>query len=150
MGHPPRLISRKQCLFMPALARQIHVQRLSPEHSEEMPFILFLPLCPLFMVTYSLTAVLLGTVWAVHTCREGDWAMRFFLILRTFLSPSLGRGFCCATTAKLKWNSRRVLTTELKWETSENLLVLSWALATVLPWDFIKHSALIIPHFSLT
>ena len=27
------LFARKQCLFMPALAQQIHIQRLSPEYS---------------------------------------------------------------------------------------------------------------------
>ena len=67
-----RLISRKQCLFVLALAQWIHIQRLSPMHGGELPFILFLLFCPPYVVTCSLTAILLGTVWALHMCREGD------------------------------------------------------------------------------
>ena len=51
-----RLISRKQSLFVRALTQQIHIQRLSPEGSGELSFILFLPLCPPYMVTALLQA----------------------------------------------------------------------------------------------
>ena len=57
----PRLFARKQHFFVPALAQQIHIQRLSPEHSGALSYVpsvifpfTFWSLCPPYEITYIL------------------------------------------------------------------------------------------------
>ena len=57
----PRLFTRKQCLFVLALAQWIHIQRLSPECSGALSYIpsiispfIFWSLCPHYKITYIL------------------------------------------------------------------------------------------------